>query len=146
MTNPTFNQIKAQVAAIRRAVPNTRAVAIRSKSKWIGDVVQHDGVETYRIHQCDSPLAMRIALRQADETATTVLITDVDDNDISNDIFVRLKPRKLYPLNSWQIVKALFQAKSIDPRITSQSWIAETLMEFIPVDGYPPVASGFLAA
>ena len=146
MTNPTFNQIKAQVAAIRRAVPNTRAVAIRSKSKWIGDVVQHDGVETYRIHQCDSPLAMRIALRQADETATTVLITDVDDNDISNDIFVRLKPRKLYPLNSWQIVKALFQAKSIDPRIASHSWIAETLMEFIPVDGYPPVASGFLAA
>ena len=146
MTNPTFSQIKAQVAAIRKAVPNTKAIAIRSKSKWTGNVVQRDGEETYRIHQCDSPLAMRIALRQADESATTVLITDIDDNDISNDIFVRLKPRKLYPLNSWQIVKALFQAKSIDPRIVSHSWIAETLMEFIPVDGYPPVASGFLAA
>ena len=146
VTSPTFSQIKAQVAAIRKAVPNTRAVAIRSRSKWTGDVIQRDGEETYRIYQCDSPLAMRIALRNADESATTVLVTDIDDNDISNDIFVRLKPRKLYPLNSWQIVKALFQAKSIDPRIASHGWIAETLMEFIPADGYAPAVSGFLAA
>jgi hypothetical protein len=146
VTSPTFSQIKAQVAAIRKAVPNTRAVAIRSRTKWTGDIIQRDGEETYRIYQCDSPLAMRIALRNADESATTVLVTDIDDNDISNDIFVRLKPRKLYPLNSWQIVKALFQAKSIDPRIASHGWIAETLIEYIPVDGYAPVASGFLAA
>ncbi len=146
MTNPTFSQIKAQVAAIRKAVPNTRTVAIRSRTKWTGEVVQRDGEEVYRIHQCDSPLAMRIALHQADESATTVLITDLDDSDISNDIFVRLKPRKLYPLNNWQIVKALFHARSIDPRIACHAWIAETLMERIPVGGYAPVASGFLAA
>ena len=51
VTSPTFSQIKAQVAAIRKAVPNTRAVAIRSKSKWIGDVVQRDGEFTSAIRR-----------------------------------------------------------------------------------------------
>lgn len=143
---PTFKQIKAQVAAIRKKIPSTRCVAIRAKAKWTGKTRQEDGGETYLIHQCDSPLAMRLALREGEDSVTRVLITDLDDHDIGDDILVRLKPRKLVPLDSWQIVKALFQARTIDPRITRQGWIAETLMELIATEGYPPVASGFLDA
>ncbi len=143
---PTFRQIKAQLAAIRKKIPNARSVAIRSKAKWTGNTRQQDGAETYLIHQCDSPLAMRLALREAGDGVTTVLITDLDDNEIGDDILVRLKPRKLVPLDSWQIVKALFQARTVDPRITRHGWIAESLMELIPTEGFPPVASGFLDA
>lgn len=143
---PTFRQIKAQLAAIRKKIPNARSVAIRSKAKWTGNIRQQDGAESYLIHQCDSPLAMRLALREAGDGVTTVLITDLDDHEIGDDILVRLKPRKLVPLDSWQIVKALFQARTVDPRITRHGWIAETLMELIPTEGFPPVASGFLDA
>lgn len=143
---PTFKQIKAQVAAIRKKIPNARSVAIRAKAKWTGKTRLEDGGETYLIHQCDSPLAMRLALREGEETVTRVLITDLDDHEIGDDILVRLKPRKLVPLDSWQIVKALFQARTIDPRIIRHACIAETLMELIPTEGYPPVASGFLDA
>lgn len=143
---PTFKQIKAQVAAIRKKIPNTRSVAIRAKAKWTGGTRQQDGAETYLIHQCDSPLAMRLALREVEDGVTTVLITDLNDHEIGDDILVRLKPRKLVPLDSWQIVKALFQARTVDPRITRHGWIAETLMDLIPTEGFPPVASGFLDA
>lgn len=143
---PTFRQIKAQLAAIRKKIPNARSVAIRAKAKWTGNTRQQDGAETYLIHQCDSPLAMRLALREAGDGVTTVLITDLNDHEIGDDILVRLKPRKLVPLDSWQIVKALFQARTVDPRITRHGWIAETLMELIPTEGFPPVASGFLDA
>ncbi len=145
-TAPTFRQIKAQLAAIRKKIPTAKSVAIRSKAKWTGSTRQQDGTEIYFIHQCDSPLAMRIALREAGDRVTTVLITDLDDHEIGDDILVRLKPRKLVPLDSWQIVKALFQARTIDPRITQHAWIAEMLMELIPTEGFPPVASGFLDA
>ena len=143
---PTFKQIKAQLAAIRKKIPNTRRIAIRAKGKWTGNPREDDGGETYFIRQCDSPLAMRLALRDAGDSVTTVLITDLDDHEIGDDIFVRLKPRKLVPLDSWQIVKSLFQARTIDPRITQHGWIAEMLMELIPSEGFPPVASGFLDA
>ncbi len=145
-TSPTYNQIKAQIAAIRKKIPNTRSVAIRAKTKWTGNTRQEDGGETYFIHQCDSPLAMRLALREGGDSVTTVLVTDLADHEIGEDIFVRLKPRKLVPLDSWQIVKSLFQARTIDPRITRHGWIAEMLMELIPTEGFPPVASGFLDA
>jgi PglZ domain-containing protein len=146
MTAPTFKQIKAQLAAIRKKIPNTRSVAIRAKTKWTGNTRQEDGGETYLIHQCDSQLAMRLALREGSDSVTTVLITDIDDREIGDDILVRLKPRKLVPLDNWQIVKVLFQARTIDPRITSHGWIADMLMGLIPTEGYPPVASGFLDA
>jgi hypothetical protein len=145
-TAPTFSQIKAQVSAIRKKIPNTRSVAIRAKSKWNGKTRYEEAGEAYQIYQCDSPLAMRIALRESDLDATTVLITDLDDHDISDDILVRLKPRKLIPLDNWQIVKTLFQARTVDPRLIKHAWIAEMLIELNTHDGFPPVSSGFLDA
>jgi hypothetical protein len=147
MTNsPTFAQIKAQVAAIRKKLPGTKSIAIRSKAKWTGNSSYEDNGEVFQIHQCDSPLAMRLALRESGDEKTTVLVTDLDDHDISDDILVRLKPRKLIPLDSWQIVKALFQVRAVDPRVTRHGWMADTLMDLIPPNGYPPVATGFLDA
>ncbi|MHC4880518.1 MAG: BREX-2 system phosphatase PglZ [Planctomycetota bacterium] len=142
---PTFSQIKAQVAAIRKKVPKTRTVAIRTRGRWTGEARRQDGDEIFAIHQCDSPLAMRIALR-SDDDVTRVLLTDLDDADIGEDVLLRLKPRKVVPLNSWQIVKSLFQAHSVDPRLTQHSWIADLLMDLIPPAGFSPVASGFLDA
>ena len=142
----TFAQIKAQVAAIRKKLPGTKSIAIRSKAKWSGNSSYEDNGEVFQIHQCDSPLAMRLALRESGGERTTVLITDLDDHDISDDILVRLKPRKLIPLDSWQIVKALFQVRAVDPRVTRYGWMADALMDLIPPNGYPPVATGFLDA
>ena len=147
MTNsPTFAQIKAQVAAIRKKLPGTKSIAIRCKTKWSGNSSYEDNGEVFQIHQCDSPLAMRLALRESGDEKTTVLVTDLDDHDISDDILVRLKPRKLIPLDSWQIVKALFQVRAVDPRVTRHGWMADVLMDLIPPNGYPPVATGFLDA
>lgn len=144
--SPTFAQIKAQVAAIRKKLPGTKSIAIRSKAKWSGNSSYEDNGEVFQIHQCDSPLAMRLALRETGDKTTTVLVTDLDDHDISDDILVRLKPRKLIPLDSWQIVKALFQVRAVDPRVTRYGWMADALMDLIPPNGYPPVATGFLDA
>ncbi len=144
--SPTFAQIKAQVAAVRKKLPGTKSIAIRSKTKWSGKTSYEDNGEVFQIHQCDSPLAMRLALRESGDEKTTVLVTDLDDHEISDDILVRLKPRKLIPLDSWQIVKALFQVRAVDPRVTRYGWMADVLMDLIPPSGYPPVATGFLDA
>jgi hypothetical protein len=146
-TGPTFSQIKAQVAAIRRKLPDARVIGIRAPGRWTGDLIRQDGEETYRIEQCDSPLAMRIALREGGESTTTkVLITNLEERDLSDDILVRLVKRQLFPVDSWQIVKSLFQAHAIDPRLTRNRWIADYVMESVPAGGYPAVSGGFLDA
>jgi hypothetical protein len=109
--------------------------------------MRRHGEETYVIEQCDSPLALRIALREdGGPTTTKVLITNLDEKQLSDDILVRLAKRQLFPIDSWQIVKSLFQAHAIDPRLTRHHWIADYLMEFIPEGGYPAVSGGFVDA
>ena len=146
-TAPTFSQIRAQVAAIRRKLPEARVIGIRAPGRWTGERIKRHGEETYVIEQCDSPLALRIALREEGGPSTTkVLITNLDEKQLSDDILVRLAKRQLFPIDSWQIVKSLFQAHAIDPRLTRHRFIADYLMEFIPDGGYPAVSGGFLDA
>lgn len=147
MTAPTFSQIKAQVAAIRQNNPDARMIGIRALGRWSGDRVQQDGSDLYWIEQCDSPLALRIALREPHPNGTIkVLLTSLEESDLEEDILLRLAKRKLHLLDSWQIVKTLFRASSVDPRLMQSPWIADYLMNWVPSTGYSSVIGGFLDA
>ena len=75
-----------------------------------------DGGDLYLVYQCDSPLALRLALREpAAEGAVKVLITGLDEQSIDQDILLRLAKHTFFPINSWQIAKSLFGASSVDP-------------------------------
>lgn len=144
---PTFSQIRAQVAAIRKKVSDARVFGIHTTGRWTGERLKRDGSEIYFIEQCDSPLQMRIALQEHDPSVTTkILVTGLPEQQIGDDILVRLTKRRLFSIDSWQLVKSLFQARSIDPRVTRHNWIAEMLLDPIPDEGYPPAPGGFLDA
>ena len=147
-TAPTFNQIRAQVAAIRkRAGEGHRVFGIQTTGRWSAPPIQQAGGETYHVIQCDSSLAMRAALQDHDPNEVTkVLLTSLSHEMIPGDIRVRLARRKFHPINHWNIVKDLFQVRQVDPRIVRQAWIAERLMEFAPQDGYSPLVGGVLDA
>lgn len=130
----TLNQIKAEVAALRRRKPIERPVGIRSSSKWMGERVNADGDTTYIIEQCDSPLALRLALR--DQTAAPgqnvrLLVTSLPDDQISPDIFSRLHKPRLLSLDPWVLVQQQFAAEAIDPRLTGTSWLADAAIEYL---------------
>lgn len=146
-TAPSFSQIKAQVAAIRQKVPQARVIGIRSLERWTGQALQHDGAHEYAIHQCDSPLEFRLALRQpASDEVTKVLITGLEESELGDDVLLRLARRRLHAIDTWQIVRSLFEAQTIDPRLTRQPWIAEMLLELVSPQGYPAARGGFLDA
>ena len=145
--SPTFSQLKAQVAAIRQKVPHARVIGIQSAGRWTADRQRRNGEHSYLIEQCDSPLAMRLALREpADEATTKILITPLEDKDLSQDILLRLAKRRLFPIDPWQIVCTLFQAQTVDPRLSQCGWIAEMLLDLAPAEGYPAARGGFLDA
>ncbi len=144
---PTFNQIRAKVLAIRRKVPDARFFGIRSMGRYSGERLRHDGAEVYRIEQCDSPLAARIALLDEEPGVTaTVLVTALSDLDLGDDVLVRLAKRQFYEINPWEIVKELFQAQAIDPRLRAHSWIADRLLDLASGAGLSPTPGGYLDA
>ncbi|MFO0881536.1 MAG: BREX-2 system phosphatase PglZ [Gemmataceae bacterium] len=144
---PTFNQIRARVRAVRRKVPDARVVGIRSLGRYAGERIRQDGPDTYRVEQCDSPLAARIALLDEEPGVTvTVLVTALSDNDLGDDVLVRLAGRKLNEINPWEIVKDFYAAQAIDPRLRGHPWVADRLLELAPMEGTAPTPGGYLDA
>src|SRR4051794_19960160 len=144
---PTFSQIRARVQAIRRKIPDARAVGIQAPGCWSGDPLRQGGADTYRIAQCDSSLAARIVLLDKDpEVTMTVLVTGLSGQELGEDVLVRLAGRKLYAIDSWQIVKELYQAQTVDPRLRSHGWVADRLLELAAGGNPSPAPGGYLDA
>jgi PglZ domain len=145
---PTFSQIKAQVAAIRqKSNQGVPVLGMHTAGRWTDADQQSDGDDLYRIHQCDSPLAVRLALREHDPNVTVhVILTSLGPEELGTDILLRFAKRKLFKVDRWSIVKSLFDATMVDPRLTQHNCLADYLMQWMPPQGYPSVASRFLDA
>ena len=150
---PSINQIKAQVAAtIGQSNLKSKFIGIRISGQWVGETVQTDGDITLCIHVCKSPLAMRLVMRDAEkdhERANEniyVILTPLENADLDDDILMRLAKRKLFSIDPWEVVKSLFQANVIDPRLRKERWIADYLIDWNTSEGYTPVSNGFLNA
>jgi hypothetical protein len=145
--NPSIGVIRAQIRAIRNKAPNARVVGIFTRGRWTGRTLDGAGSDEIAIYQCDSPLQMRLALQDAPGTASaTVLVTPLDQGEVSDDILVRMALRRLHPINSWEIVRSLFKAKDIDPRVTHHAFLADLLLEHAGNRDFPPVVAGLLDA
>jgi hypothetical protein len=108
--SPSIGVIRAQIKAIRDKKPDTSIFGISSQGRWTGSHIQGEGTDKIAVYQCDSPLQMRLALQdQPEAVSATVLITPLDATRISEDILMRLALRKLYPINSWEIIRSLFK-------------------------------------
>lgn len=147
--SPTIGVIRALIRAIRSKLktPNERAFGIFTPGRWSGPAVVDTGTEKINIFQCDSPLQMRMALQSAEKTdSATVLVTPLDQGKLSDDILIRLALRKLHSINNWGIVRSLFKAKTLDPRITGHAFLADMLLEEISGNEMQPVAGGLVDA
>ena len=76
----------------------------------------------------------------------TVLVTPLDQAKVNDDILVRLALRRLHPINSWEIIRSLFKARQLDPRITRHAFLADLLLEHTGTCDFPPVAGGLVDA
>ncbi|NJM99251.1 MAG: BREX-2 system phosphatase PglZ [Phormidesmis sp. RL_2_1] len=75
-----------------------------------------------------------------------MLITPLSENDLAEDILIRLVKQRLFSIDSWQIIKSIFRATNIDPRLIQHPWIPQALLDWMPANRYSPVMGGFLDA
>ena len=141
--------LRAQVQAIRTKAPTARVFGIASPQRWTGPAIDGAPGNRLAVFQCDSPLQMRLALQQAEagmDADFAVLLTPLNPADLSEDILLRLALRRLHTINNWEIVRALFKATSLDPRLTRHAALAEFLLEEAGDTGFKPVSGGMVDA
>jgi len=145
--SPSIGVIRAQIQAIRDKAPHAHVFGIFTQGRWSGPPLDGEGEQRIAVFQCDSPLQMRLALQETPREATaTVLVTPMDQSKISDDILMRLAQRRIHRLNNWEIVRQLFKAKSLDPRVTCHSFLADLLLEHAGMRPFPPAVGGLVDA
>lgn len=141
-------QIQAQVSAIRRTLKNgSQHFAIRSTGSRSGpSQMLIDGVD-HLVLSCVSDLQVREALLVAEKAnKPSVLLCTMSEEALGDDVIDRLAKRKVFSPQVREMVAELFSVSPtrIDPRVLKSKVLMNALLEFVPPEGYTPVASGTL--
>jgi len=144
---PNVPQIRAQIEAVLREVSHASVVGIHSERRsgdWPAEL--NIGARHFDLRWCDSPLTVRLALREARQHSNggLALLTPLPDAELGADVLARLARGRLFKIQQWEIVRTAFRAREIDARLGTYGWMAELLVESMPIEGYPPAPSGVL--
>jgi len=97
-----------------------------------------------KVVRADTVFEFREALLSAErDKSRVVVLTGLQQNDLGHDVVGRLARSRLFPVDHWASLCSLFKAKELDRSICEPA-IAQALMEYAPLDGYPPVSAGLL--
>ena len=134
---PTRNQIAAQVDAILAREPDARCIAIRSPAPdaWPDTLALRN--RAFSVRWCESPLAARQYLSETEsgEVDGVVLLTSLGERELGSDVIARLSRGRVFQIESWDMVRQVFQAREVDSRLASQNWMASLLLENVPSRG-----------
>lgn len=140
-------QIRGQVKAVLDKIPDSRIIGIHTPVAWVGPASIHINARNVDVVFCPSVLAVRETLAGHSPSASTLaLLTDRSDTELGVDVLARLAKRRLFRIEAWHIAMDLFGAREVDARLVREPWIAESLVEGAPAEGYAPVPSGVLDA
>ena len=143
----SLSQIRAQVANVIRRIPEARVIGIRTVNGWKGNAHISVSDLEFTVVYCASELQIRETLLDAAASSTPVIVvTNLEEGSLGQDVVVRFARRRLHSIEGWTILKDVFQAQEIDPSLLRRPWLADFIMDALPVEGVDPVPTGLLDA
>jgi len=147
LPSPTLGQIAAQVDAVLRHDPGAVVMGIRAQvqGQWPDQLALQE--RAFKLVWCPSPISVRQALLECEEIhdqSGMVILTPVDDANLGYDVLARLARGRVFAVDSWDMLRNVFQARELDSRLAAWPWLAEVLLANLPAEGYPPTPGGFL--
>lgn len=122
------------------------AVGLHVTTAWRGPAEVEFDFGKASVVCADTVFQVREALLSAEsQNRRIILLTKLQRTDLGQDVLARLARCRLFPIDDWASLCALFKAKELDRSICDQA-IAQALLENAPADGYPPVSAGILDA
>ncbi len=126
---------------------SARVIAVQVPGTWTGGGELAVGTQTWQIARADSVLAVReqlAMLEDAGADARLIILTRLETQELGWDVIARLTRLRVHVIEGWELLRDLFRAHQIDPRIAGLGWLADVLLDGAPVTGYPPTPSGVL--
>ncbi|WP_395573028.1 BREX-2 system phosphatase PglZ [Streptomyces sp. BK79] len=120
-----------------------RIVLIRAEPHWNGPRrLPLGGGRSAHITTAVSPLAVLDTLVAWDRTDpgerdVLAVLTDVEDADLGPGLLARVYRNRVYPIEPWAVVRRLFGAVDLDPRLTAEGWAAEALIDAAGQESWP---------
>ncbi len=122
------------------------AVGLHVTTAWRGPAEVEFDFGMASVVRADTVFQVREELLNAErQNRRIILLTKLQSADLGHDVVARLARCRLFPIDDWASLCALFRAKELDRSICDQA-IAQALLENAPADGYPPVSAGILDA
>ena len=120
------------------------AVGLHVTTSWVGPSEVEFDFGKAQVVRADTVFRVREALRDAErDKGRVILLTKLQQTDLGHDVVARLARSRLFAIDHWASLCALFKAKELDRSICDPA-IAQALIEYAPPDGYPPVSAGIL--
>lgn len=146
LLTPDLAQIERELDKLLASNMNCRVLGMRSPTQrnW-PDFIERGG-RRFRVAWCTSELEIRERLdaTEADGSEGLILLTPLEPTSLGCDIAARLPRGRLGQSDRWEVLRGAFRVRDVDPRLRAQRWLADLLIERVPVGGYPPAAGGTL--
>ncbi len=144
--NVSIQQLRSLVEDKWQRDEDAPAVGLHVTDSWTAPSEVEFDFGTARVVRADTVFQVRQALSSAERgKGRIILLTKLQQGDLGNDVVARLARSRLFPVDHWASLCALFKAKELDRSICDPA-LAQALMEYAPADGYPPVSAGILDA
>jgi hypothetical protein len=122
------------------------AVGLHVAKPWETPAVVEFDAWTAGVVRADTVFEVREALLEAEQTRNRViLLTRLQQGDLGHDVVARLARSRLFAIDHWASLCALFKARELDRSICNAA-LAQALLDCAPAEGFPPVATGVLDA
>lgn len=140
--------IERELDALLDRSPNARVLGVRALTprSW-PEWVERRGVR-FRLVWCASELEVRERLDGTDHAEGSdegvVVLTPLDPGALGCDVVARLPRGRLVQPDRWMALRGAFKARDVDPRLRTQRWLADLLLNHSPSEGYPPATGEVL--
>ena len=146
----TDRQLAAQVSSWKRkrsAKENPTLFGVRTDLEYAGSDRITIDKEEYRVKVCRSDLEARELLADSEKGgARAVLLFNITHERIGPDLLARFAAQRLLPIDPTSTLKELFEAKTIDPRISNHRVLIEALVQKVSQEESHTSRAGVLDA
>ncbi|MFE3599055.1 BREX-2 system phosphatase PglZ [Streptomyces sp. NPDC059142] len=120
-----------------------RIMLIRAEPVWDGpDLLPLGRGRTVRVVTAVSPLAVLETVtrhREAETGELLAVLTDAEESELGSGLLARVYQNRVYPIEPWSVVRQIFGARELDPRLTAEGWAAEALIDAAAQGSWPKV-------
>ncbi len=138
--------IRARLKKARAKKYANGVLGLRAKPVYDGDNFDYEGTPV-TVSPCPSVLAIWEAIDQRDPSGWTVVLTNVDDEDLGDTVLAHLLDGRLITPDPWDALRSNFSATTIEPalyRTSNDRAIANGLLATLSADAYIPAPGGVL--